>query len=207
MRLCQLYQNLLKGSLPYVIIFDMKQTAETKIPLTDEQLLAIHRDVMDNFPSRPGAILRGFLANILPEPVKQALIPEDKNPLTALPMLGRQLATALIANCGDPIYEKVENLSRELIALSFARQIVIISEKELGITPKQSQSVSDGEKLAIHGRILAAVFASPSFSPALGRHTLNIMAPEADILAHPGRNAFKMAMEAVTEKFRANHGD
>ena len=182
----------------------MKQAAETGISFTDEELMKIHRDVMDNFPSGLGAIWRGFLANILPEPIKHRLVPEDKNPLTALPMLGRQLATALIVDCGDPIYQKIESLTTELVALSFARQIVIMSERELGIIPEQrrlKENTSAEEKLATQGKILAAVFTSPGFTPKLGRHTLNIMAPEVDGLAHPGRKELREAMEAVTQKF------
>jgi len=188
----------------------MNEKPNSEIKLTDEELMKIHREVMDNFPSGPGAIWRGFLANILPEPIKHRLVPEDKNPLTALPMLGRQLATALIVDCGDPIYQKIESLTTELVALNFARQIVIMSETELGIIPEQrrlKEDTSAEEKLATRGKILASIFASPHFTPALGRYTLNIMVPEVDELAHPGRNTFKTAMEAITENFKADRKD
>lgn len=184
----------------------MKQAAETGILLTDEELIAIHRGVMDNFPSRPEVIARSILVDVLPEPIKRALIPENKDLFTALPDLGRQLAIALVVDDGDMISQEEERLARETIAYSFARQITRIARQQLGIKPPERRRwathnpVSD--KLETKGQILAAVFSSPHFTPALGRHTLRVMAPEIDELVHPGLlSEFRMAIEALRQQF------
>lgn len=188
----------------------MKLTAEAGIFLTDEQLLMIHYGVIDNLPCGAGAIARSILADVLPNPIKRKLIPPDKDPLIALPMFGRQLAAVIIADSGDAIYLESERLAKEVIAFSFANQIVRIANQELGMAseirpPTKSNSVSD--RLTTEGKILASIFASPNFTPGLGRHTLAVMAPKVDGFVHPGRKKLREAMEAVIKKYEGGQMD
>ncbi|GEM_PF-6266312 len=180
----------------------MGKTTEIVIPFTDEELMEIHRVVADNLLSTPDAYRRHKLANILPKPIKRMLVPENRDPLTALPTLGRQLAATIIETSGDAIYTESEELAKELTAIAFARQLILISEKNLGIKPKpyKSETVNPlADQLQKQAEIMASTFASPNFTPALGRHTLEVMAPEINELVHPGRRKLREAMEAVRD--------
>ena len=172
-----------------------------EIGLTDKELLEIHHGVRDNLPSRPQAMIRLKLAELLPNPIKRKIVPEDKDPLTALPMAGRELAKAIVTISGDPVYKEIERDSIELIAYSFASRVERIAKQELGIDGNKIEK-NKPNKLEPYGHILAAVFASDDFSPAFGRDTLVKMAPKIDELVHPGRKKLREAMEAVREKYR-----
>ena len=181
----------------------MNKTAEIVIPLTDEDLMKIHLGVRENLPSNLFANTRSRIAGLLPNPVKRMVIPEDKDPLTALPMFGRQLASALVLDSNDIVYQPTEALSTEFIAFSFAKQACRIAGLEIGIKTKRRPTDYDPfeQQLAISGQVLAAIFTSENFTPALGRHTLEIMEPVIDELVHPKRKALREAMEAVREKY------
>ncbi len=176
---------------------------EIEIKLTDEKLMEIHLGVRDNLPSNLFANTRSRIANLLPNPVKRMIIPEDKDPLTALPMFGKQLAEVLITDSHDAIYQGNEEPSREFVAFSFAKQACRIAGLEVGIKAKHLPTDYDPfeQQLAISGQVLAAIFSSENFTPALGRHTLETMAPVIDELVHPKRKALREAMEEIMEKY------
>lgn len=173
-----------------------------EIGLTDKELLEIHLGVRDNLPSKPLAGLRNKLAGILPPLIKYQIIPDDKDPLTALPMAGRKLAKTVITISGDPVYKETERDSIELMAYCFAARLENLARQELKINPARVITEKQKpDKLEAYGHILAVVFASDNFTPALGRHTLETMAPKIDELVHPGRRELREAMEAVISKY------
>lgn len=182
----------------------MSGEQEFKIGLTDEELLEIHHGVRDNLPSRPQAMIRLKLAELLPNPIKRKIVPEDKDPLTALPNLGRRLASAVISESNNIAYRETEILSTEFVAFSFAKQACRIASLKVGVKAKGKLTEYDtfAQQLAISGQVLAAVFASENFTPKLGRHTLETMAP-IDDLVHPGKKKLREAMEAVREKYES----
>lgn len=184
----------------------MSGEQEFEIGITDEELTRIHLEVMGNFPAKPGVILLGILLDVLPEPVRRIVIPKDKDPLTALPIFGRQLATTIVSGCGDPIYRGLEKDTIEFLGLSFAEHVERKARLELKLNNELRQNqpertVSRPHPLEVYGQILAAVFASGNFTPSLGRHTLKSMAPRIDELVHPGRRELREAMEEVREKY------
>lgn len=187
------------------IILAMNGEREFKIGLTDEELVDIHHGVRDNLPSNPFANTRHRIAELLPNPVKRIIIPENKDTLTALPMLGRQLASVLITDSHDIIYHDNEKDSREFLAFCFAAQACRIGALEIGIETKRQPTDYDpfAQQLDVSGKVLAAIFTSENFTPELGRHTLETMAPRIDDLVHPGRKKLREAMEAVREKYES----
>lgn len=182
----------------------MSGEQEFKIGLTDKELLEIHHGVRDNMPSRPQARFRLKLAELLPNPIKRKIVPEDKDPLTALPIFGRRLASAIILDGHDIVYKDDERLSTEFIAYSFAKQAYRIAALETGIGAKNKATKYNPfeQQLAISGQVLAAIFTSENFTPAMGRRTLETMAPRIDDLVHPGRRELQEAMEKVREKYK-----
>ena len=176
---------------------------EIEIKLTDKELTGIHLGIRDNLPSNPLANTRSRIADLLPNPVKRMVIPDDKDPLTALPILGRQLASVLITDSHDIVYHDNEKYSIKFIAFCFAAQACRIGALEIGIKTKRQPTDYDPstQQLAVSGQVLAAVFASDNFTPELGRHTLETMAPKIDELVHPGRRKLQETMAAVIEKY------
>lgn len=182
----------------------MNRKPEFEIGLTDEELMEIHLGIReDNLLSKPQARIRLKLAGLLPTPIRNKIIPENKDPLTALPMLGRQLAAAVISESNDIVYHDTEKLATEFLAFSFAKQTCRIAALETGIEAKGIPTKYDefAQQLAISGQVLAAIFSSENFTPALGRQTLGTMAPKIDELVHPGRRELQEAMERVIRKY------